>query len=262
MYRPIKRTLDFVLSLLAIIILSPLLLFIAILVRLKLGGPVLFKQKRVGRYNTIFNLYKFRSMKNANDEKGELLPDEQRLTKFGIFLRRTSLDELPQLFNILFGKMTIIGPRPKTIFETLLMKDTKFVYRAAIKPGLSSWSVIHGRNNMPNDKALMYDFEHVIKFSAWLDTKIFFKTIGLVLRGSGINTDGHATFLHLSDFLIEKKIKTPEEIEKVRQEAIIIEKENMKVVPMGIIKEDFKAKRREIQKKRKSYTPNQVITWD
>jgi hypothetical protein len=108
----------------------------------------------------------------------------------------------------------------------------------------------------------MYDFEHVIKFSAWLDTKIFFKTIGLVLRGSGINTDGHATFLHLSDFLIEKKIKTPEEIEKVRQEAIIIEKENMKVVPMGIIKEDFKAKRREIQKKRKSYTPNQVITWD
>jgi hypothetical protein len=158
--------------------------------------------------------------------------------------------------------MTIIGPRPKTIFETLLMKDTKFVYRAAIKPGLSSWSVIHGRNNMPNDKALMYDFEHVIKFSAWLDTKIFFKTIGLVLRGSGINTDGHATFLHLSDFLIEKKIKTPEEIEKVRQEAIIIEKENMKVVPMGIIKEDFKAKRREIQKKRKSYTPNQVITWD
>ena len=103
MYRPIKRTLDFVLSLLAIIILSPLLLFIAILVRLKLGGPVLFKQKRVGRYNTIFNLYKFRSMKNAYDEKGELLPDEQRLTKFGIFLRRTSLDELPQLFNILFG---------------------------------------------------------------------------------------------------------------------------------------------------------------
>ena len=127
---------DFVFSLLTIIVFGPLLIVIAILIRINLGGPVLFKQKRVGRYNKIFTLYKFRSMKIAYDEKGELLPDEQRLTKFGIFLRRTSLDELPQLFNILFGHMTIIGPRPKTIFETLLMRDTKFVYRAAIKPAL------------------------------------------------------------------------------------------------------------------------------
>mgnify|MGYP001056833363 CR=1 FL=1 len=262
MYRPIKRFLDFLLSLLGVIVFAPVLIIVAILVRTKLGRPIIFKQKRVGRYNKIFTLYKFRSMKVIYDEHGELLPDEKRLTKFGIFLRRSSLDELPQLFNILFGNMTIIGPRPKTIFETLLMKDTKFVYRAAIKPGLSSWSVIHGRNSMRNDQALTYDFEHIIRFSFILDTKIFFKTFGLVLRGSGINTEGHATFLHMSDFLITNGIMTPAEVSKIKQESLEIEASNIKYVPMGILKEEFKAKRRELKKWRKTYDANQPISWN
>lgn len=262
MYRPIKRFLDFLLSFIGVIVFGPLLIVLAIIVRFNLGAPVLFRQKRVGRYNKIFTLYKFRSMRIAYDEKGQLLPDAERLTKFGLFLRRNSLDELPQLFNILLGDMTIIGPRPKTIFETLLMKDTKYVYRAAIKPGLSSWSVIHGRNNMRNDQALAYDFEHVVRFSAWLDTKIFFKTIGLVIKGSGINTDGHVTFLHLSDFLLQNNIKTPEEIALIKQQAFQVEIDKLKFVPMGITKQEFKTKRREMKKWRKTYDANQPITWD
>lgn len=262
MYRPIKRFLDFLLSLIGVIVLAPLFIVVAIIIRINLGHPVIFKQKRVGRYNKVFNLYKFRSMKIAYDEKGDLLPDEQRLTKFGIFLRRTSIDELPQLFNILLGDMTIIGPRPKTIFETLLMKDTKYVYRAAIKPGLSSWSVIHGRNNMRNDRALAYDFEHVVRFSFFLDVKIFFKTIGLVLRGSGINTEGYATFLHISDFLVENKLRTQHEVDQIRKEAFQVEIDKLKYVPMGISKQDFKNKRKEMKKWRKTYNSNQPITWD
>ncbi|MGI6735421.1 MAG: Undecaprenyl phosphate N,N'-diacetylbacillosamine 1-phosphate transferase [Tenericutes bacterium ADurb.Bin239] len=262
MYRPIKRTMDFVLSLLAIIMLSPIFVVISILVRINLGAPVLFKQKRAGRYNKIFTLYKFRSMRTVYDENGELLPDEQRLTKLGLFLRKTSLDELPQLFNILFGHMTIIGPRPRVIFETMLMKDTKYVYRMAIKPGLSSWSVIHGRNNMRIDQALAYDFEHVVKFSFWLDLKIFFKTIGIVLKRTGINTDGYVTTKPISEFLIENNLKTPAEITEIKKESFDVEASNLKYIPMNISKEEFKAKRREIQKNRKSYTPSKIVTWD
>jgi lipopolysaccharide/colanic/teichoic acid biosynthesis glycosyltransferase len=262
MYRPIKRFLDFLLSLIGIIVLSPVFIVVAIIVRINLGHPVIFKQKRVGRYNKIFNLYKFRSMKIAYNEKGELLPDEERLTKFGLFLRKTSLDELPQLFNILFGDMTIIGPRPRVIFETLLMKDTKFVYRAAIKPGLSSWSVIHGRNNMRIDQALTYDFEHVVRFSFLLDVKIFFKTIILVLKRTGISPEGYLTARPISEFLIDNKIKTPEEVVKAKQESFDIERTNLKYVPMGISKQDFKNKRKEMKKWRKTYDSNQPITWD
>lgn len=262
MYRPIKRTLDFLLSFLGILILSPILITLTILVRVNLGAPIIFKQKRVGRYNKIFTLYKFRSMRTIYDENGVLLPDEERMTKFGTFLRRTSLDELPQLFNILFGDMTIIGPRPKQIFETLLMKDTKYVYRMAIKPGLSSWSVIHGRNNLRVDRALTYDFEHVIRYSVLLDIKIFFKTIGVVIKGSGISTEGYATFQPISEFLVLNNIKSKEEVEKIRLEAVAVEKSDIKVVPMGITKQQFKQKRREIQKARKTYNAKEPITWD
>ena len=262
MYRPIKRTLDFVLSLIGIIVLSPVLIILTILVRVNLGKPVIFKQKRVGRYNKIFTLYKFRTMRTIYDEKGNLLPDEMRMTKFGTFLRRTSLDELPQLFNIFFGDMTIIGPRPKQIFETVLMKDTKYVYRMAIKPGLSSWSVIHGRNNLRIDRALNYDFEHVVRYSVWLDIKIFFKTIKVVIKGSGINTEGYVTFQPISDFLIENNIKTPEEVAKLKVEADKIEKQNLKYVPLGVTKKEFKEKRREIQKNKKLYNSNQPTTWN
>lgn len=262
MYRPIKRFMDFLLSLLGIIILSPVILIIALLVRIKLGGPILFRQKRVGRYNKIFTLYKFRSMLTVYDEKGELLPDEHRLTKFGLFLRETSLDELPQLFNIFLGNMTIIGPRPRVIFETMLMKDTKYVYRMAIKPGLSSWSVIHGRNNMRIDRALSYDFEHVVRFSALLDTKIFFKTIGMVLKRTGISPEGYVTAKPISEFLLENNIKTVTEIAEIKRQSFEIERSNLKVVPMGLTKQDFKNKRREMQKWRKTFDSNQQVSWN
>lgn len=262
MYQSIKRILDFILSLLAIIVLSPLLLVLAILVRINLGAPVLFKQKRVGRYNKIFKLYKFRSMRMIYDKDGNLLPDEKRMTKFGAFLRRSSLDELPQLFNILFGQMTIIGPRPRMIYETMLMKDTKFIYRMAIKPGLSSWSVIHGRNNMRIDQALAYDFEHVIRYSFLLDVKIFFKTIAVVLKRSGINTEGYVTTKPISEFLIENKIKTPEEIEEIKTESKKIDESNEKFLPLGITKEDFINKRKKIKKFRESFDPQKAITWN
>lgn len=261
MYRFIKRMIDIVGSLVILILLSPLLLVIALLVRINLGGPVLFKQKRVGRYNKIFKLYKFRSMRTIYDEEGNLLPDKMRMTRFGTFLRKTSLDELPQLINILKGDMTVIGPRPRVIYETMLMKDTKFIYRMAIKPGLSSWSVIHGRNNMRIDQALAYDFEHVIRYSFFLDVKIFFKTIGVVLKRSGINAEGYVTAKPISVFLIENNIKTPEEIEAIRLEAKKIEESDLKVLPLGITKQDFKNKRKHIKNFRKSLDPQKAITW-
>lgn len=262
MFKPIKRMFDFILSLLGILILSPLLIIIAILVRVNLGAPVLFRQKRVGQYNSVFTLYKFRSMRVAFDNDGNLLPDEQRLTKLGLFLRKTSIDELPQLFNILFGQMTIIGPRPKTILETLLMKNTQYVYRTAIKPGLSSWSVIHGRNNIRNDIALRYDLEHVAKHSFTLDVQIFLKTILMVLKGSGISTDGHATFLHLSDFLLENHLMTKEEIILIRQQALEVERQKLKVLPMGITKHDFILKNREFKKNKADFATSPSLTWE
>lgn len=262
MFIPIKRMFDFILSLLGIIVLSPLLIIISILVHVNLGGPIIFRQKRVGQYNKVFTLYKFRSMRVAFDNDGNLLPDEQRLTKFGLFLRRTSIDELPQLFNILFGQMTIIGPRPKTIFETLLMQNTRYVFRTAIKPGLSSWSVIYGRNNIRNDVALSYDLEHAANNSFGLDVQIFLKTIFMVLKGSGISTDGHATFLHLSDFLLENQLMSKEQVALIRQQALEMERQNLNVLPMGITKHDFKLKRRELKNKKTTFVPSASPVWE
>ncbi|MFA7192658.1 MAG: sugar transferase [Bacilli bacterium] len=261
-YLVIKRIIDLVGSILGILILSPLLLIIAIITKISSRGPVLFKQKRVGQYNKIFTLYKFRSMKIIYDQNGDLKSDEARLTKFGVFLRRTSLDELPQLFNILLGQMTIIGPRPKTIFETLLMKDTKFVYRMAIKPGLSSWSVIHGRNNISNDQALAYDLEHIALYSFPLDFKIFFKTIKLVFKGSGIKTEGHATFFHLADFLLEKNIKSEDEIAEIKKQAVETELNKLKYIPLGISKKEFREKCLEIQKNSKNKQYSSDCSWE
>lgn len=228
MYKIIKRLLDILFSSIALVILSPLFLFLIIIVRFSIGRPAFFKQKRVGRNYKIFTIYKLRTMKDVRDGFGELLPDRERLTKIGKILRKSSLDELPQLINILIGQMSFIGPRPKTIYETLLLKGTPYIARNKLKPGLSGWSVIHGRNNLSNDKMLEYDLEHVKKNSFLLDIKIFFKTFNIVLRRVGITTEGHATFKHLAEYFVEIGDKSTEEVELIRQEAVKIENSKMK----------------------------------
>ncbi|MDR9770433.1 sugar transferase [Acetomicrobium sp.] len=164
---------DFVLSLGAIIILSPILLLIALLVRIKLGSPVIFKQQRPGMNEKIFTLYKFRTMTDERDEKGELLPDEMRLTDFGKFLRASSLDELPELFNILKGDMSIVGPRPLLI-EYLPLYNAHQRRRHEVRPGLTGWAQVNGRNAISWEEKFNYDVEYADNLSFFLDVKIIF----------------------------------------------------------------------------------------
>lgn len=190
--RYFKRPLDFVLSLAAIIILSPILLLIALLVRIKLGSPVIFKQQRPGMNEKIFTLYKFRTMTDERDEKGELLPDEMRLTDFGKFLRASSLDELPELFNILKGDMSIVGPRPLLI-EYLPLYNAHQRRRHEVRPGLTGLAQVNGRNAISWEEKFNYDVEYVDNLSFFLDVKIIFLTIMKVLKREGINQEGRAT---------------------------------------------------------------------
>jgi len=190
--RYFKRPLDFVFSLAAIIILSPILLLIALLVRIKLGSPVIFKQQRPGMNEKIFTLYKFRTMTDERDEKGELLPDEVRLTNFGKFLRASSLDELPELFNILKGDMSIVGPRPLLV-EYLPLYNAHQRRRHEVRPGLTGWAQVNGRNAISWEEKFNYDVEYVDNLSFFLDVKIIFLTIMKVLKREGINQEGRAT---------------------------------------------------------------------
>ncbi len=193
MYRKfIKRFLDFVLSLIALIILSPIMLIIFILVRIKLGSPAIFKQKRPGKNEKIFTLYKFKTMSDEKDEKGNLLPDEKRLSKFGKILRSTSLDELPELINILKGDMSIVGPRPLLIQYLPLYNDEQ-KRRHEVRPGLTGLAQVNGRNNLDWDERFKEDVYYVEHISLWEDIKIIFKTIGKVLKREGISQQGNAT---------------------------------------------------------------------
>ena len=187
----IKRPMDFVLSLLAIIFLSPILAITAILVRINLGSPVMFKQQRPGKNEKIFSIYKFRSMTDAKDENGELLPDDVRLTKFGKLLRKTSLDELPELFCILKGDMSVIGPRPLLI-SYLPYYTEEERHRHDVRPGLSGLAQIKGRNYLDWDSRLATDIEYVKNVSFALDISIIFKTIIKALKGESIAEDTNA----------------------------------------------------------------------
>ncbi|MBD5444177.1 MAG: sugar transferase [Lachnospiraceae bacterium] len=193
MYRNcIKRLLDIIISLCGIIILFPVYLVLAILVRLKLGSPVLFKQERPGKDEKIFKLYKFRSMTDATDENGNLLPDEDRLPAFGKKLRSTSLDELPELFNILKGDMSIIGPRP--LLVRYLPRYNEFQkHRHDVRPGLTGLAQTHGRNAITWEKKFEYDVEYVNNLSFALDVKIFLETVRAVLKREGISSETSAT---------------------------------------------------------------------
>jgi undecaprenyl phosphate N,N'-diacetylbacillosamine 1-phosphate transferase len=190
--RFIKRLMDIVLSLLAIIILSPVLLIVALLVRVKLGSPVIFKQKRPGLNEKIFKLYKFRTMTDEKDENGELQPNHIRLTKLGRILRATSLDELPELFNILKGDMSIIGPRPLLI-EYLPLYNEKQKHRHDVRPGLSGLAQVNGRNAISWEEKFDYDIDYVENLTFLLDFKIILKTFFKVLKREGINRTENIT---------------------------------------------------------------------
>ena len=188
----VKRFLDIFLSGMALIILSPILLVTAILVRVKLGSPVIFCQERPGKDEKIFKLHKFRSMSDARDENGNLLPDQERLGKFGRTLRATSLDELPELWDIFRGKMSIIGPRPLLVKYLPLYNDEQH-RRHDVRPGLTGWAQVHGRNLASWEERFAYDVDYVDHVSFALDVKIIFMTVRCVLAREGISAEGSAT---------------------------------------------------------------------
>ncbi|WP_079506594.1 sugar transferase [Mesobacillus jeotgali] len=190
--RIFKRPLDLILSLFAIICLSPLILIIAILVRIKLGSPVLFKQKRPGYNEKVFTMYKFRTMTDERGLNGELLPDSIRLTTFGKFLRSSSLDELPELFNILLGDMSIIGPRP-LLAQYLPLYNPRQKRRHEVRPGLSGLAQVSGRNALSWEEKFNFDIEYVDNVSFLGDLKIILLTFKKVLVREGINSETAAT---------------------------------------------------------------------
>lgn len=190
--RYIKRLQAIVLSLIAIIILSPILLITYLLVRVKFGKPAIFIQKRVGKDGKVFDLYKFRTMTNQRDEDGKLLPDDQRLTSFGKKLRSTSLDELPELFNVLKGDMALIGPRPLLVKYLPLYNDEQ-ARRHEVRPGLTGYAQVNGRNTITWEDRFKLDVEHVDNVTFLNDWKIIFKTIKTVFKREGISEKGSAT---------------------------------------------------------------------
>lgn len=190
--RFIKRPLDFILSLIAIIILSPVILITTLLVRIKLGGPTLFKQDRPGLHEKVFTMYKFRTMTDDRDENGDLLPNDQRHTKFGKFLRSTSLDELPGLLNILKGDMSIIGPRPLLV-EYLELYNSHQKRRHDVRPGLSGLAQAKGRNSLAWEEKFDLDVEYVEDLTFINDVKIVLLTIRKVFVREGINFNDDVT---------------------------------------------------------------------
>lgn len=188
----IKRPQDFVLSLIAIIALSPILIIVAILVRVKLGSPVIFKQKRPGLNGKIFTMYKFRTMTDGKNDKGELLPDDERMTNFGRKLRSTSLDELPELFNILEGSCSICGPRPLLV-KYLNRYNEHQNRRHEVKPGLTGYAQVHGRNSVSWEEKFDMDVYYVDHISFLNDWKIIFQTVLTVLKREGISSEGSET---------------------------------------------------------------------
>ncbi|MCR5777130.1 MAG: sugar transferase [Lachnospiraceae bacterium] len=205
MYRRFfKRLFDIILSLFAIVVLSPVLIITAILVRVKLGSPVIFCQKRPGLNGKIFNLYKFRSMNDARDEKGELLSDEVRLTSFGKKLRATSLDELPEFFNILKGDMSFVGPRPLLV-QYLPLYNEEQAHRHDVLPGLTGLAQVNGRNAITWEKKFEYDVEYARNVSFILDMKIIFATFGKVFKRDGISSATSATMEPFTGTKVEGK---------------------------------------------------------
>ena len=198
----IKRILDIILSFLALVILSPLLILTAFLIRIKLGAPVFFKQLRPGKNEKIFGILKFRTMTDAKDENGNLLPDEIRLTRFGQFLRSTSIDELPELLNILNGDMSIVGPRPLLV-QYLERYNEEQKHRHDVKPGLTGLAQVNGRNGITWEEKFHYDLEYVKNITFYGDCKIIFQTVMKVFGREGISS---ATSVTMEEFTVIKVV--------------------------------------------------------
>lgn len=195
----VKRIFDFTASLCGLILLLPILIVVALLIRLNLGSPIFFTQDRVGKNNKVFKMIKFRSMKDGVDKNGNLLPDEMRLTKFGKILRSTSLDELPELINVLKGDMSLIGPRPLLV-DYLPLYNEDQVRRHNALPGLTGWAQINGRNNLSWNEKFNLDVWYVDNWSLVLDIKILFLTIYKVFKREGISQDGNVTMERFNGF--------------------------------------------------------------
>ncbi|MBT2581226.1 sugar transferase [Planococcus sp. ISL-109] len=187
-----KRLFDFTVSLIALIILSPVILLTALLIRWKIGSPVVFKQPRPGFNEQPFHVYKLRSMTDECDDNGDLLSDDIRLTSFGKLMRKFSLDELPQLWNVLKGDMSFVGPRP-LLMEYLGLYDERQKKRHDVRPGITGWAQVNGRNAISWEQKFDYDVWYVENRSFWLDIKILFMTVMKVFKSEGISQDGQAT---------------------------------------------------------------------
>ena len=197
--KQLKRILDFTIAFISITILAPIMLVVAVLVRKKLGKPIIFTQNRPGLNEKIFKMYKFRSMTDAKDKNGNLLPETQRLTPFGNFIRSTSIDELPELFNILKGDMSFVGPRP--LVESYLPYYTETERkRHNVRPGLTGWAQANGRNSLTWEKRFEYDVYYAEHISFWLDIKTIFKTIKCVLLKSDIGIPGKGVMIDFSEY--------------------------------------------------------------
>lgn len=210
----IKRILDVVCSLLFIIVFCWLYVIIAAVVAVKMGRPVLFKQPRPGIVKngkeTIFDMYKFRSMTDEKDEQGNLLPDEKRLPKFGALLRSTSLDELPEVFCILKGDMSVIGPRPQLVRDLVFMSDEQRMRHTA-KPGLTGLAQVKGRNAVTWEEKLNWDLKYIERVTFWNDVKILFETVAIVFKRSGITDGENATAFDYGDVLLKAgKVSRPQ----------------------------------------------------
>ena len=198
-----KRVFDIVLSLGALVVLSPVLLVLAILGAVKMKGNPFFTQLRPGKDEKIFKLVKFRSMTCEKDAAGELLPDEQRLTAYGKFIRASSLDELPELWNILKGDMSIVGPRPQLVEDMVFMTPEQRK-RHTVRQGLTGLAQCNGRNNITWEQKFAYDLQYIEKITLWGDLKIIFQTVGKVLAREGVSSEGVETAEDFGDYLLKK----------------------------------------------------------
>lgn len=214
----IKRFADFLISLCAILVLWPFLLIFAIIGAVAMKGNPFFLQKRPGLNEKVFSLIKFRTMTCEKDKEGKLLPDDKRLTAYGKFLRSTSIDELPELFNILVGDMSLIGPRPQLVRDMVFMSENQR-RRHSVRPGLSGLAQVNGRNAIAWESKLNYDLEYIENISFWGDVKIFFKTIKKVFAREDISEEGKATAEDFGDYLLRTGAVTREKYDELMLKA-------------------------------------------